>query len=406
MVAVRNEEAGAPVRILFTFVGGAGHFNPLVPIARAAAAAGHIVAFAGSASMATAVTDAGFVALPSGATSDGQTNGQAARLEPRPPDAAHEAKVVRTVFAGRLARERAAALLPLAAEWRPDLIVAEEMDFGALIVAERLGLPYVTVLVIAAGSFVPPELIAEPLNRLRAEHGLPPDPDLTMLSRYLVLSPFPPSYRDPRFPLPATAHTLRPFAVEAGGDAALPPWVGQPGAAPTIYLTLGTVFNLESGDLMARLIEGLRTLPVNLVATIGHEIDPAELGPQPPNVRIERYVSQSLLLPHCRLVVSHGGSGTVIGALAHGLPLVLIPMGADQMVNAERCAALGVGRALDVMAITPELARVAVAEVLADPSYRRQAERIRDEVAALPGPAYAVTLLERLSAERRPIARG
>lgn len=394
------------MRILFTFVGGAGHFNPLVPIARAAEAAGHIVAFAGSASMAPEVEAAGFQVLASGATADDRAAGQAARLELRPPDAAHEAKVVRTIFAGRLARERAAALLPVAAEWRPDLIVAEEMDFGALVAAERLSLPYATVLVIAAGSFVPPALVAEPLNRLRTEHGLPPDPELTMLSRYLILSPFPPSYRDPRFPLPATAHTLRPFAVNAAGDAALPPWVGQPGAAPLLYLTLGTVFNLESGDLMGRLITALRTLPVNLIATIGYEIDPAELGPQPANVRIEPYISQSFLLPHCRLVVSHGGSGTVIGALAHGLPLVLVPMGADQMVNAERCAALGVGRVLDVMAITPELVRETVTDVLSNPEYRHHAERIRDEVAALPGPAHTVTLLERLAAERRPIARG
>ena len=387
--------------MLFTFVGGAGHFNPLVPIARAAEAAGHIVAFAGPGSMAAAVTAAGFEALPTSAATESPVAGPATRLELRPPDAAHEAKVIRTIFAGRLARERSAALLPLATAWQPDVIVAEETDFGALIAAERLGLPYATVLVIAAGSFVPPELIATPLNALRAEHGLPPDPELTMLSRYLVLSPFPPSYRDPRFPLPATAHTLRPFAVDRpigapAAGAAPPPWLGQPGAAPAVYLTLGTVFNLESGDLMARLVAALRTLPINLIATVGQAIDPAELGPQPPNVWIEPYIAQSLLLPHCRLVVSHGGSGTVIGALAHGLPLVVIPLGADQMVNAERCAALGVGRVLNVMAITPELVREAVTAVLANPSFRHQAERIRDEVAALPGPEHAVSLLEQL----------
>jgi UDP:flavonoid glycosyltransferase YjiC (YdhE family) len=395
------------VRILFTFVGGAGHFNPLVPIARAAAA-GHVVAFAGPGSMAATVVAAGFEALPTGAADDSPAASQATRIELRPPDAAHEAKIIRTIFAGRLARERAAALLPIAAAWQPDVIVAEEMDFGALVAAERLGLPYATVLVIAAGSFVPPELIATPLNALRAEHDLPPDPELTMLSRYLVISPFPPSYRDPRFPLPATAHTLRPFAVDrpieaSAGGAALPSWWGQPGAAPAVYLTLGTVFNLESGDLMARLVAALRTLPINLIATVGQAIDPAELGPQPPNVWIEPYIAQSLLLPHCRLVVSHGGSGTVIGALTHGLPLVVIPLGADQMVNAERCAALGVGRVLDVMAITPELAREAVTDVLANPSYRHQAERIRDEVAGLPGPEHVVSLLERLVAEGRPL---
>src|SRR6185295_11393905 len=94
---------------------------------------------------------------------------------------------------------------------------------------------------------------------------------------------------------------------------------------------------------------------------------------------------------------------TVIGALAHGLPMVLIPMGADQPHNAARCAALGVARVLDAVEATPESVREAASVVLADPAYRRAAERMRDEIAALPGPAHAVRLLERLVAESRPL---
>jgi UDP:flavonoid glycosyltransferase YjiC (YdhE family) len=107
-----------------------------------------------------------------------------------------------------------------------------------------------------------------------------------------------------------------------------------------------------------------------------------------------------VLLPHCAAVVSHGGSGSVIGALTHGLPMVLLPMGADQPLNAARCADLGIARALDAVEATPETVRAAVATVLTDPSYRRAAERLRDEIAALPGPAHAVVLLERLAAEQ------
>src|SRR5205823_2594812 len=170
------------------------------------------------------------------------------------------------------------------------------------------------------------------------------DPDLAMLGRYLVLSPFPPSYRDPAFPLPATAHAFRPSAPDPAPADAVPPWMTGLHDAPTVYFTLGTVFSMESGDLFQRVIAGLRALPINLVVTVGRDIDPAELGPQPANVHIERYIPQAWLLPHCRLVVSHGGSGSVMGALAHGLPLVLLPMGADQPLNGARCAALGVAR--------------------------------------------------------------
>ena len=111
---------------------------------------------------------------------------------------------------------------------------------------------------------------------------------------------------------------------------------------------------------------------------------------------------QASLLPHCDLVVSHGGSGSVLGALSHGLPSVLIPMGADQPLNGERCARLGVARVLDAFDVSPVEVREAATSVLEDPGYRSNAERLRAEIAALPDPAEAVKLLEGLCQARRP----
>lgn len=318
-------------------------------------------------------------------------------------DPGHEDEALRDGFARRIARERARDLLPLCSDWRPDVLVSDETDFGAVVVAERLVLPAATVLTSPAGSFVRPGLVVEPLMELRAEHGLPPDPDLTMLSRYLVLSPVPPSYRDPAFPLPATAHGVRLFAPGSVSAEEEPDWIADLSERPTVYATLGTVFNHESGDLFARILAGLRDLPVNVVMTVGRDIDPAEFGPQPAGVHIERYVPQSLLMPYCSAVVSHAGSGTVIGALAHGLPMVLMPLGADQPNNAARCAELDVARVLDAVRMTPEALREAVSNILRDRACRHAAQRMRDEIAALPDPAHAIALLERLAAERRPL---
>ena len=364
------------VRLLFTFAGGNGHFEPLVPIARAAEAAGHTVAFAGQPAMVPAIEAAGFTAFATGGATLMSTP---ERLPLLKLDPEREDRDLREGFAGRFARERVATILALCAAWQPDLLVCDEIDFGAMVAAERLGLPHATVLVIAAGSFVRKEVVGEALNELRAEHGLPPDPDLTMLSRYLVLSPFPPSYRDPAFPLPATAHSIRPLTLGPAPDDPEPPWRVPLKDAPTVYFTLGTIFNVESGDLFERVLTGLRELPINVIATVGREIDPAEFGPQPDNIQIMRYIPQSLLLPHCAAVISHGGSGSVIGALAHGLPMVLIPMGADQPHNAARCAALGVAYLLDAVEATPETVRLAVTTVLAEPGYRQAAERLQAE---------------------------
>lgn len=388
-----------PKRILFTFAGGSGHLEPLIPLARAAETASHSVAFVGRPWMIPQVGAAGLPAFVAGSDL-GLTP---TRLPLAEADLDQDMRDVGSGFGRRIARERAADILPLCTEWRPDLLVCEEFDFGAMVVAERLGLPYATVLVSATGAFVRPELVAGPLDEVRAEHGLARDPDLAMLSRYLVLTPFPPSLRDPAFPLPATAHHLRLPTTDAGRDEASPPWLTRHGDVPTVYFTLGTVYNMESGDLFQRVLAGLRDLPIDLIATVGRDLDPDELGTQPDNVHIERFMPQAALLPHCDLVVSHAGSGSVLGALAHGLPMVLLPIGADQPLNAARCRALGVAEVLDAVGATPEMVRAAATRVLADGGFRGAATRIRDEIAALSEPEYAVTLLDRLASGRAPL---
>jgi UDP:flavonoid glycosyltransferase YjiC (YdhE family) len=396
------ELGSAAVRILFAFTGTSGHLDPLVPIARAAQAVGHTIAFAGRPSMVRSVEALGFRIF---ATETGRTEPPPERLPLLALDAEREDSVVREGFAGRIARQRARDVGGFCVDWHPDVLVCDEVDFGSMVAAEKLGLPYASVVVIGAGSFVRPDLVAEPLHALRLEHGLPVDPELAMLSRYLVLSPFPPSYRDPGFPLPATGHSFGPLPADGSPVEAetIPPWLARATGPPTVYFTLGTVFNLESGDLLERVLAGLGDLPVKVVAAVGRQLDAGAFGPQPDNVHLERYLPQALVLPHCAAVVSHGGSGSVLGALAHGLPSVLLPMGADQPLNAARCAALGVSRVLDAMTATPEAIRDAVSAVLSDPTYRSAAERLRAEIDALPGPAHAVTLLERLAAERRPL---
>lgn len=141
---------------------------------------------------------------------------------------------------------------------------------------------------------------------------------------------------------------------------------------------------------------------MSVAVTVGREVDPKALGRQPGNVRVEQYVPQSLLLPRCDLVVSHAGSGSVVGALAHGLPMVLLPIGADQPLNAARCEALGAARVLDPFHASGADVANAAAEVLADESYRRSAERVQAEIAGLPGPEHALLLLEQIRPQHVP----
>ena len=267
-----------------------------------------------------------------------------------------------------------------------------------MIAAERSGLPHATVLVTASGSFVRADVVAGTLDTLRDDHGLEPDPDMIMPRQHLVVSPFPPSLRDPAHPLPPNTFSIRSGPVGSRAHRAeARAWRPCSSERPTVYLTLGTVFNTESGDLFERSIRGLCELHIELIVTVGRYVDPARFGPQPDHVHIEHYIPQAELLPVCDLVVNHGGSGSVIGALAHGLPMVVLPMGADQSLNASRCERLGVGVALDATRATPRSIRGAVAGVLDDSAFRVAAEGIRDEIAALPGPEAVVPRLEALS---------
>ena len=163
---------------------------------------------------------------------------------------------------------------------------------------------------------------------------------------------------------------------------------------PLVYLTLGTVQN--QAPLFKTVLAGLTTLDVPVLVTLGEGADPASLGPQPDRVRVAGYVSQSAVLPHASLVVSHGGSGTVLATLAHGLPQACLPQAADQFRNGNGVARAGAGLSLPPAVLTPESVADAVRTLLDDPAYRVGAGRVRDEIAAMPSPDEVVTVLEAL----------
>ena len=182
-------------------------------------------------------------------------------------------------FAGRIAGERAAAIVTIGREWSPDVVVRDEIDFGAAVAAERLGVSDATVLCIASGSFVPTVSFraadcsagsARPSRPTPSRHA-PPD---------LVLSPFPPSFRDPAVPAAPNTHHFRSADPESLGDSEAE-WLEslQP---PVTYLTLGTIFNLESGDLFERVLAGLRDFPAASWSPSGATSTPQVSAHNPP----------------------------------------------------------------------------------------------------------------------------
>jgi UDP:flavonoid glycosyltransferase YjiC (YdhE family) len=133
-----------------------------------------------------------------------------------------------------------------------------------------------------------------------------------------------------------------------------------------------------------------------VVVTVSELNDPAALGDLPPNVHVERWLPLAPLLPRCDLVICHGGTGTTLAALAAGLPLVLVPQGADQFDNARACSRAGAAFVLAPDQVSAGTVRDAALTALADGSTVREGARgLATEIAAMPS-------AEQVAAELHP----
>jgi len=282
-------------------------------------------------------------------------------------------------------------------------VVHDSSEFGGVVAAELLGIPHAQIEVHATGSRPDTmRMVYGPLQRLRAGFGLPGRPIQGLIDEYLGLTPFPPSLTAASSPVAPTNHYVR--VLPADGTDPLPAWVDQIGMRPLVYVSLGTIWRWWRGqEIFSKIVDGLRGIDAEIVLTVGRDFDPSVLGPQPSNVHVERFLPLGALLERCSLVLFHGGSGTLGHVVAAGLPMVILPLGADQPENDARCAELGVSRSLDPEELAPDSIHDVVLDVLHTPSFRQKAERLRAEFERLPGVEAAVELLGQLARERRPI---
>ena len=287
------------------------------------------------------------------------------------------------------------------ASFGADRVIHDTTDFAGPRAAAEAGIAW------AAQSFgaVQPPQFWEAAGELVApaweQRGLEPGP-LGGMFRYLYLDICPPGFQDASIADVVTAHPLRPVTFDTTAGESLPSWASELPPVPTVYVTLGTIANQVTGVFEA-VLSGLGPEPFNVIVTVGPDRDPAELGPQPGNVHVESYLPQSLLFPRCDVVVCHGGSGTILAALSHGLPLLVLPQGANQFWNAERCVGLGAGLSLRPAELSPEAISGAVRALVEDGAYRSRVGQLRTEIEEMPAPAEVVPVLEHLAREREPV---
>ncbi len=382
------------MRIAFVTNPALGHLLPLVPLAQAARDAGHDVRVIAGASLARPVADAGLTLVAAGPP---DLPPVLAGIPERAGLSGRRLAAVtwKLAFATILADSMATAVLDLAADWRPDLVVHEDSEQGSWIAAERLGVPHIA-LQATAWRGTRYGLSEEPLNRLLERHGLPADPGLRGWHRFGFLTTRPPSLQSADDPLPAGSTPIRPTAPDDTGGESVDWPTATAAGRPRVVVTMGTMVPGRT-DAMVAILDGLEAFDIDIVATVGRDRDPAALGPRRPTTRVARYVPMTPLLAGASLLVFHGGSGTMLAGLAAGVPLLMLPFAADQPENSDRCLDAGVARVLAPDARGAGDVREAAADVLGDPAYAAAAARIRDEIAAMPEPSAVLPALEALA---------
>ena len=373
------------VRILFTALPAYGHVFPLVPLASACELAGHEVAFATGqpftdrlpvATIALSVTQRDFD-LANAAVSDQLKRG-----------GAYE-HTVATMMATTMGEPMRAALSPVISTFKPDLVVTEYLNIGARVAALELGVRAYSFAITAPSA----------LNVAFAEyaahdhqHRLPATTTWRDLYEPLI-DPTHPALK--RADDPGTERlVLRPEPWS--NERFIPEWLYESARRddaghriPRILVTLGTVFNQP--DVLGAMAHGLGSLNADVLCVTGPGKGP--IVGLPANIRQADFLNQAYALDLVDLVIHHGGAGTCAGAIAKGLPQVIIPRGADQFGNAEALA--HAGAALVLAGPIAPIDVYAAARRALDPAsgVRTAAERLQTQWAEMPSPDAVAAML-------------
>jgi hypothetical protein len=278
-------------------------------------------------------------------------------------------------------------------EWRPAALVHEPNVVAAAPVAAARGIPHV---VVGFGGFLPVDVMAaaeDSLRELWRAEGLEVPP-WGGLYDDLYLHPFPPSFGPP--PFSRTIQPMRAMGFDGVDGGAPPPWLEALGVSrPCVYVTFGTeIGNMAPFGVVAQAFDGI---DMDAVITVGRDADPDAVTPRPTNVRVERYLPQRMVLARSSLLVSHAGSGAVLGAAASGVPQLCVPIAADQFDNADVVTASGCGLSLEPHDVTTDSVHHALHRLLGGDSFQDRARFVADEIAAMAEPAERVPMIEMLA---------
>ena len=304
---------------------------------------------------------------------------------------ASEDTVVQRWLTGEPVLFRSRELAALASDWRPDLVLWDSAELGGCLAGEVLGIPHVSIQVSATGAGRwGQDQLARALAGHRMTLGLPADPELASLHRYLHVNLMPPAY-EPDAALKPNARYYRQVNPERAGER-LPPWLARLSSErPLVFASLGTNIRLadtrrltEASSRVDTLVRALTELDCSAIIAAGWAGDNVAFPAEPDRINVVDEVPQPLLLQCCDLFITHGGFNSVRESLRLGVPMVVTPMFGDQPTVARACERLGVAHALTTAPPTVDVLTRGCKQVLTNIGYRARTRTVQREILALP----------------------
>ncbi|MGW1161684.1 glycosyltransferase [Streptomyces sp. NPDC002513] len=400
------------MRVLCSITGSPSHARASLPLIRALGEAGHDVLVVTARALGTVLD--GENARVLGVYPDILRQGLHLILEGKLPIPKEFSRFAHDLWATLASGPQLIAsygqLLPLARDFRPDVILRDGYEFAALLVAETLDVPQVPAP-SGSGQFLDPELILPMLNERRRALGLPESDDPAAVYRHGRLDCMPAAWSFARALAPTAVAYRQPRTVVRGET--LPDWFTElPADRPLVLASLGTALPGAVHDFLDKarefgapipaydpaepldtVVEALSALDCTaVVSTLGLPVDTTRAAP---HVRVVDRFPQQLLLEHADLLVTHGGYNSIREAVRAGVPMAVRPMFGDQQYNALRVAELGLGD--HVATRGPEPMTETCRTLLADGTVTAAARRAQQEMLALPGTEAAIGHLEQLA---------
>ncbi len=274
--------------------------------------------------------------------------------------------------------------------WPADLVLVDCMSLGALRAAVHSGLPTV-VLVHLFHRYLTSGWARSPIGAVASLRGLRPGRLWAAAERVIVTSD---RVLDPAGSGPLPSNVRYSGVVQSQPDGPTAP------AEPAVLVSLSTIDYPGQAATLQAILNALAALPVRTVVATGDAVDPTALT-APANVEVRRYIPHDQVMPTVSLVVGYGGHATTMLALAHGLPLLMLPLFSkgDQPMVGAAIAAAGAGTVLPPIA-PPEQIRDAVRMLLSDGPHRAAAMAIGTRSRTQDGAATAIDEIEAVLAKR------